>query len=208
MNFLPIYDQRVFTHAEIWTDLDARGIMKSIVDQAISDIAHRCRDMSLAGLEAELARMNGCREDVSNRFVYCDFFGGLVFCQLSCREEDLDNCWHLLPRVDPIELIGSIDYRGMIGIRSNGLFCIRAPESVQLQWLRTPPRHMDVYYAGRYQGHLSVRKCSQCDAEHGLKRCNGCELIRHCGRACQRANWREHRVLCRWAAACLSRNFE
>ncbi|KAI9005035.1 hypothetical protein DFJ74DRAFT_403220 [Hyaloraphidium curvatum] len=43
--------------------------------------------------------------------------------------------------------------------------------------------------------------CDRCGAAGKLKRCSRCGLARHCGSACQKADWAEHRRTCNSRAA-------
>ncbi len=43
--------------------------------------------------------------------------------------------------------------------------------------------------------------CDQCGVQGEMKRCAGCGFVRFCSKACQRANWPEHRASCRAKAA-------
>ncbi|KAJ7124492.1 hypothetical protein C8R44DRAFT_783580 [Mycena epipterygia] len=49
-----------------------------------------------------------------------------------------------------------------------------------------------------------VKKCRKCGAREPattLTRCASCQHIYYCGKACQKADWKDHRVLCRDMAA-------
>lgn len=42
-----------------------------------------------------------------------------------------------------------------------------------------------------------VTTCSACRAQGPTMRCQGCKVVRYCSPACQKANWKAHKILCR-----------
>ena len=38
--------------------------------------------------------------------------------------------------------------------------------------------------------------CSKCFTNHGSSICQGCKVVRYCGKSCQRADWETHRKVC------------
>jgi hypothetical protein len=56
--------------------------------------------------------------------------------------------------------------------------------------------------AGHPQGYsmTDARECATCEAKGEnveLQLCSGCGLIRYCSAACQKADWKAHKAICR-----------
>lgn len=77
------------------------------------------------------------------------------------------------------------------GRRAVAARAVKAGEAV----LRWPALSMTLH--GEFRG----RRCDHCfrsraDADGALKRCGRCRVVQYCGRACQQADWPDHRIEC------------
>merc|ERR1712196_279653 len=54
---------------------------------------------------------------------------------------------------------------------------------------------------GHSTQHLELSRCANCGIDESekktFKKCAGCNLVRYCSKACQRADWKNHKKLCR-----------
>ena len=92
---------------------------------------------------------------------------------------------------------------GQVFCRSNGLYVTRGPENVCAAYLnmRHRVRHVDIQYS-TVSWNLE-RKCETCSADvPQFERLScPCQFVRYCSSNCQRANWRQHKPLCKWLRA-------
>jgi len=189
-------DRRFARFDRIFTSPEATAVWEQINADARRAM-QRYRDCDAAEMQAVLDGMNARHADISDRFAYCQFFGGLVHIQLSVLAGE--NCWIMLPGLSaPVD---------RLAMQANGLVCTRAPAEALLAWEASPRRRDIPIYADGGAG-IDRRECANCGEAHNLKACDGCRLVRYCSSQCQRAHWRVgHKPLCRWARACNDRQF-
>lgn len=80
---------------------------------------------------------------------------------------------------------------------------------VQFTWMRDQvgvEEFLDIY-----EGIRSFSKrfphcdaCKKMDSAKNLSRCSLCKCVWYCGRACQKARWKDHKQYCRYLGACVA----
>jgi len=182
---------------------DARKLYKSIIQDAVAEINKKLQLMAENGFsEADMSlfllSMSILGNDTANRVIFNDFFRGLGFMQISVRADEMHRSWTLRP---PLHALDPLSHR--IECYHNGVYVTHAPPRACIAWRLAPARSMLVFTGRRNPVHLDERICGTCLAEHGLRSCDGCYLIRYCNAACQRQDWQQHKHLCLWAKACI-----
>ena len=186
----------------IHANAEARALMVQVMADVIKAFQpHRgCDELEL---QAVLDIMNAPPiEDVSNRFLYCEFLGGLVHIQFSIVPGEA--CWVLMPQrcfatpLLPFE---------RVCMQYNGLMCTRAPAAALSAWQDGPGRHQILVNPTRAFNCDVVKPCANCVRIRNsgpMRACTGCMLVRYCSPLCQSSHWPVHKHLCRWARACIN----
>ena len=191
-------DRRFVRLDEFRTSPEATALWGHIMS-GVRSAMEQHRDCELSELQTILDGMNAAHADITNRFAYCEFLGGLVHIQISHVAGE--SFWVMLPTSADIAPVDRL------AMQPNGLVCTRAPADALVAWPSSPGRHDMSINADGGRGFVH-RVCANCDETHNLRTCTGCKLVRYCGSQCQQSHWRVgHRPLCKWAKACIDRQF-
>ena len=193
-------NRQFFTMDALYSSPEARQIWGWIVKDVKQTMEKLYGACDFSEFQTVLDGMNAGEKDVSQRFAYCAFLGGLVHTQISYLEGD--TVWFIIvgpfpPGTRPVD---------RLGLQMNGLICTKAPADVLAAWQSAPRRHEVLHAVGTNQTiqlHNDSRMCATCSKTHDLQSCTSCGMVRYCGPQCQKSHWKAHKPLCKWAKACI-----
>ena len=183
--------------------LDGRMLMTAVLKDLHSKLHAKYKDFSIDEIVALVARMNDENADIATRFVNTDYFGGVVYIQVSCKA--CDTLWVFTP--ERPEHVGQPAV-SRIAIQCNGLVMCKAPPGITAAWNLTRALRGSTLVAPAITIAIPP-ECANCGALRlPLRNCSGCGLVRYCSAECQTAHWKPmHKKVCRWAVQCINHEF-
>ena len=193
-------NRRFYTHADLQASPEAMAIMDGL-QRTTRKVLERYASLSPRNLEFMLVAMNKGGTDFGHRFVYLEYFGGL--CHVQHSHLAGDDFLLLMPRSPEFPSRKAIN---RVAMQSNGVMVTVAPEAVSAMWRVAMENNSVRIHLGESVPFTMAytRTCANClKSSDALVHCT-CEMLRYCGRKCQKAHWRlGHKELCEWTRSCL-----
>ena len=203
-------DRKFYGWPELQASPEAMGVMNGL-QKATRRALQRYASLSEKNLEFMLMSMNQNGTDFGHKFIYEEYFGGLCHIQNSYVEGEV--FLYLSPVCAEFPSLRAID---RVAMRSNGVMCTLAPESVSDMWRLAMQNNSARFHLGEcrrtFIGFQDVQftmeymsTCAYClKKSDTLVPCT-CAMVRYCDRTCQKAHWRlGHKALCNWTMSCLA----